>query len=138
MQIKLSISPSHSVFDTGPTRPSAVSVTPGAWRSSHWTANQKPLMWLAPENSPRKIRPGESGNQTLVSTKTECDYLSGWIKKKKTVTLAKISRKMVNPRDTAGEREEEEEEEEPWVCRCGGGRLNHRTKGWEVARMLCS
>ena len=43
----------------------------------------------------------------MLSTKTECDYLNGWIKK--TVTYAKISPKMVNPRDIAGEREEEEE-----------------------------
>ena len=35
--------------------------------------------------------------------KTECDYLNGWIKKK-VVTYAEISPKMVNPKDTAGER----------------------------------
>ena len=39
--------------------------------------------------------------------KTECDYLYGWIKKKK-VTYAKISPKMVNPGDIAGNAEEEE------------------------------
>ena len=44
------------------------------------------------------------------STKTECDYLSAWIKK--TVTYTKISPKMVNPRDLAGEPNAEEEEEE--------------------------
>ena len=38
--------------------------------------------------------------------KTECDYLYGWIKK--TVTYAKISAKIVNPRDTAGKEAEEE------------------------------
>ena len=37
------------------------------------------------------------------STKTEFDCLYGWILKKKTVTYAKISPKMVNPRDLAGE-----------------------------------
>ena len=40
------------------------------------------------------------------SLKTECDYLNGW-NKKKTVTYAKISPKMVNPRDIAGEREKQ-------------------------------
>ena len=55
----------------------------------------------------------------FTSTKTEYDYLNGWIKK--------ISPKMVNPRDIAGERrrrrmvnpryiaENEEEEEEWWA-----------------------
>ena len=40
--------------------------------------------------------------QHAPSTKTECDYLNGWIKK--TVTYAKISPRVVNPRDIAGER----------------------------------
>ena len=43
------------------------------------------------------------------STKTECDYLYGWIKKKKTVTYAKISPRMVKPRDIAGRAQEEEQ-----------------------------
>ena len=62
--------------------------------------------------------------QHAPSTKTECDYLYGWIKKKnknkkqktnktktkkKPVTYAKIiSPKMVNPKDIAGNAEEEE------------------------------
>ena len=33
---------------------------------------------------------------SVLSTKTECDYLNGWIKK---VTYAKNSPKMANPRD---------------------------------------
>ena len=37
-----------------------------------------------------------------LSMKTEYDYLNGWIKK--TITYTKISPKMMNPRDTAGER----------------------------------
>ena len=40
------------------------------------------------------------------STKTECEYLYGWINK--TVTCAKLSQKKVNPRDIAGNTEEEE------------------------------
>ena len=40
--------------------------------------------------------------------KTVCDYLYGWIKK--TVTNAKISPKMVSPRDIAGNEEEEKED----------------------------
>ena len=46
------------------------------------------------------------------STKTECDYLNGWIKKKKTIMYAKISPKMVHPRGIAGNAEEKEKEEE--------------------------
>ena len=41
------------------------------------------------------------------STKTECDYLNGWIKKKKqknAVKYAKYSPTMVNARDIVGER----------------------------------
>ena len=47
--------------------------------------------------------------QHVPSTKTECDYLYGWIEKKKTITHEKISTKMVNPRDLAGNAKEEEE-----------------------------
>ena len=43
------------------------------------------------------------------STKTECDCLNRWIKAM--VTYAKISPRMVNPRDIAGNAKEEEEEE---------------------------
>ena len=38
--------------------------------------------------------------------KTICNYLYGWIKK--TVTYAKISPQMVNPRDIGGKAEVEE------------------------------
>ena len=38
---------------------------------------------------------------TVLSTKTECDYVNGCLK---TVTYAQISPKMVNPRDRGGER----------------------------------
>ena len=44
-----------------------------------------------------------------VSTKRECDNFYGWIKKMVTFTYTKISPKMVNPRDLAGNAEEEEE-----------------------------
>ena len=37
-------------------------------------------------------------------TKTEYDYLSGWIKKKKSHTQKKPHPNMVSPRDIAGER----------------------------------
>ena len=46
--------------------------------------------------------PGTKHTQHAPSTKTECDYLNGWIKKM--VTDAKISHKVVNPGDIAGER----------------------------------
>ena len=49
--------------------------------------------------------------QHALSTQTECEYFNGCIKKKKKkkkkpVTYAKISLKMVNPRDIAGNAEE--------------------------------
>ena len=40
--------------------------------------------------------------QHAPSTKTECDYLNGWIKKRS--HTQKSHSKMVNPRDIAGER----------------------------------
>ena len=53
----------------------------------------------------------QKDTQYAPSTKRECDYLNGWIKKnKKTITSAKITLKMVNPRDIAGNAEEEEED----------------------------
>ena len=76
---------------------------------------------------------------TAPSTKTECDYLNGWIKKqnkrknkqtnKKTVTYAKILPKMVSPRDIAGERRSRRRLKSPtgaggvgwwWWWWCGG------------------
>ena len=51
--------------------------------------------------------------QHTLSTKTECDYLNGWIikkKQKKTVTYARFLPQIVKPRDRAGNAEEEEEE----------------------------
>ena len=44
--------------------------------------------------------------QHALSTKAEFDYLYGWIKKQS--HTQKISPKMVNPRNTAGNAEEEE------------------------------
>ena len=51
--------------------------------------------------------PATKHTQYAPSTKTEYDYLG-----LKTVTYAKISLKMVNPRDTEEEEEVKEEEEE--------------------------
>ena len=58
--------------------------------------------------------------------KTKCDYLYGWIKK--TVTCTKISPKMVNPRDIAGNAEEEEEESYNTIVAI------KKNKIWEVRR----
>ena len=41
------------------------------------------------------------------STKTECDYLNGWIKKRS--HTQKSHPKVVNPRDIAGERKKKKE-----------------------------
>ena len=64
----------------------------------------------------RKEQPSKIERQKA-SRMTECDYLYGWIFFNlifflKPVTYAKISPKMVNPRDLAVYAEEEEEEEE--------------------------
>ena len=57
---------------------------------------------------PRRVNAGNKKHtQHAPSTKTVCDYLYGWAKKM--VTYAKISQKMVNPRDIAGNAEEEED-----------------------------
>ena len=57
--------------------------------------------------------------QHAPSTNTECDYLNGWIKKKKKkkkpVTYSKISPKMLNPKDIAGERRRRMHEMKPSV-----------------------
>ena len=45
--------------DTGPTSPSADPVTPGAWQSSHWSANFE----VTAMTRPRK-NPGASGIRT--------------------------------------------------------------------------
>ena len=52
----------------------------------------------------------QKNTQNAPSAKTESDYLNGWIKK--TVTYAKISSKMLNPRDIGRNAEEEEQEQE--------------------------
>ena len=52
--------------------------------------------------------PQQKDTQHAPCRKTEYDYLNSWIKK--TVKYAKISPKMVNSRDIAGNAEEEEEE----------------------------
>ena len=44
--------------------------------------------------------PQQKHTKHALSTKMECDYLYGWIKKR-SHTHAKISPKMVNPRDLA-------------------------------------
>ena len=45
---------------------------------------------------------GNKNTQHAPSTKTECDYLNGWIKKRS--HTQKSHPKVVNPRDIAGER----------------------------------
>ena len=51
---------------------------------------------------PRRVNPGNKNTQHAPTMTKECDYLNGWIKKM--VTYSKISSKMVNTRDIAGER----------------------------------
>ena len=47
----------------------------------------------------------------LASTKTECDYLNGWIKKRS--HTQKSHPKVVNPRDLAGERKKTKKKKKP-------------------------
>ena len=51
--------PQSQNTDTGPTSPSADPITPGAWQSSHWSANFE----VTGMTRPRK-NPGASGIQT--------------------------------------------------------------------------
>ena len=67
--------------------------------------------------------PVEVRNQ-FPSTKTECDYLNGWIKKRS--HTQKSHPKVVNPRDIAGERKKKKKEKKEernqlntrtdWLC----------------------
>ena len=53
---------------------------------------------------PRRVNAGNKKHtQHALSTKTECDYLNGWIKKRS--HTQKSHPKVVNPRDIAGERQ---------------------------------
>ena len=47
------------------------------------------------------------------STKSECDYLNGWIKKRS--HTQKSHPKVVNPRDIAGERRKKKKKKERWM-----------------------
>ena len=49
--------------------------------------------------------PAAKHTQHAPTTKTECDYLYGWIKNM--VTYAKISPTIVNPRNIAGNEEDQ-------------------------------
>ena len=53
--------------------------------------------------------------QHAPSTKTECDYLNGWIKKRS--HAQKSHPKVVNPRDIAGERRKKEREKKSAVSK---------------------
>ena len=68
---------------------------------------------------PRLVNACNKNTQHSPSTKTECDDLYGWIrkktkkrKKKKRVIFAKISPKMVNPKYILGKAEEEQQRNE--------------------------
>ena len=52
--------------------------------------------------------------QHAPSTKTECDYLSGWIKKRS--HTQKSHPKVVNPRDIAGERKKKKKKKKSRCC----------------------
>ena len=67
------------------------------------TPTQKVLTFMSWTGECRQ----QKHTQHAPSTKMGCDYLNGWIKKQYT----KISPKMVNPRDPAGNAEEKEEKE---------------------------
>ena len=52
----------------------------------------------------------------FLSTKTECDYLNGWIKKRS--HTQKSHPKVVNPRDIAGEHKKTTQKKDFLYCKC--------------------
>ena len=52
LQVKLSTSPSHSILTPGRPVPGADPITPGAWQSSHWSANFQVTGMTRPGNIP--------------------------------------------------------------------------------------
>ena len=73
------------------------------------TTKQKPLSQILNNNPWLSFTccPGHAVSKYLASTKTACDYLNGWIKKRS--HTQKSHSKAVNPRDIAGERKREKE-----------------------------
>ena len=60
---------------------------------------------------PRRVNAGNKKHtQHAASTKTECDYLNGWIKKRS--HTQKSHPKVVNPRDIAGERKKKKKKKD--------------------------
>ena len=70
---------------------------------------------------PRWVNAGNKNTPSMLHPRRrKCDHLHGWIKNGH--THAKISPKMVNPRDVAGNTEEEtgeEQERDPTLMSCG-------------------
>ena len=56
----------------------------------------------------------DSFHMFVLSTKTECDYLNGWIKKRS--HTQKSHPKVVNPRDIAGERKKKKKKKKSLFC----------------------
>ena len=74
--------------------------------------------------------------QHAPSTKTECDYLNGWIKKRS--HTQKSRPKMVNPRDIAGEWEREKKTSAASVSVCRHVELREQSCGWGLLCLLVS
>ena len=72
-------------------------------------------------------------NQHALSTKTECDYLNGWIKKRS--HTQKSHPKVMNPRDIAGERKKKKKKKKKnpnhakWCVTVGG-------RNWSVPNIV--
>ena len=83
-----------------PKTPSDESINPGlVCAHMHFiTRTQKILTFMSKTGECRQ----QKHTQHAPSTKTECDYLNGWIKKRS--HTQKSHPKVVNPRDIAGER----------------------------------
>ena len=60
--------------------------------------------------------PMHSTSDMIISTKTECDYLNGWIKKRS--HTQKSHPKVVNPRDIAGERQKKKKKKKKDMIMC--------------------
>ena len=72
--------------------------------------------------------------QHAPSTKTECDYLNGWIKKRS--HTQKSHPKVVNPRDIAGERKKNKQNKKKTYTPTGSAVERERLSHWVLTLSL--
>ena len=122
--------PPHSLWnrkDCGkvvvpPTSGSNASISNSGLSNNGGSAKSKHALWFYSISSwrscPRRVNAGNKKHtQHAPSTKTECDYLNGWIKKRS--HTQKSHPKVVNPRDIAGERKKKKKKKKVLTMKYG-------------------